>query len=209
MSHGTCRKPSRWLAVGGVVVFLACVALEHALTPSLNPASHEISEYVHTSTGAVMTAGFLAWAASLAATALYLGWQRQTRPLTVLFALASLGMVLTACFATQTSAGVLPAGATLTTTGRLHDLGSGLASLALLAGAIVSMIQIRVPRAFRRWSTGLILVAVLGSAVLLAIGPGVGGARQRLVIVAGCLWQLLLLETLPGWRSSRASRDPR
>lgn len=36
----------------------------------------------------------------------------------------------------------------------------------------------------------------MGSAVLLAVGPAVGGIRQRLVILVGCLWQLLLLDAL-------------
>lgn len=73
---------------------------------------------------------------------------------------------------------------------------SGPASLVLLVGAIVSASDARLSPAFRQRTVILILIAVMGSAVLLAVGPAVGGIRQRLVILAGCLWQLLLLDAL-------------
>lgn len=178
------------------MLFLVCLAAEHALAPSLDPARHEVSEYVHTDTGAVMVAGFLAWAASLGATALYIWHRCRARLLAALFLLASFGMVLTACFATQTSAGSLPAGTELTAPGRLHDLGSGLATLALLAAALLAAFQIQGPRSLRRGTLGLVALAVLSNGALLAVGPEVAGIRQRLVILIGCLWQFLLLREL-------------
>ena len=42
-----------------LIAFLVALASEHVLEPSLDPLRHEVSEYVHTSTGAVMTVGFL------------------------------------------------------------------------------------------------------------------------------------------------------
>jgi hypothetical protein len=184
------------VSVAGVLVFLAVVAVEHLLTPSLHPARHQISEYAHADTGALMVAGFLAWAISLAATAACVWHRRRTLPLTLLLAVAALGMMLTASFPTQTSAGALPPGTTLTLTGRIHDLGSGITSLALLVATVVSAAQIRTPRSFRTRVAILVLIAIAASAVLLAIGPDVGGIRQRLVVLAGCVWQMLLLSVL-------------
>lgn len=194
------------LAVAGVGVFLTCLLCEHFLAPSLDPTRHEISEYVHTRDGWIMTAGFIAWAISLAATSVY-AWQRQCSwMLPPLLAIAALGMVLTACFPTQTSAGNLPPGVTLTATGRLHDIGSGAVSLALLVGAVVSASDPRLPRAFRRWAVLLVALALLGSTALLIAGPVVGGIRQRLLIVIGCLWQLFLLNAL-GRAAERLARE--
>jgi hypothetical protein len=102
-------------------------------------------------------------------------------------------MLLTACFATQTSAGELPPGVKLGVSGRLHDLGSGLATLAL-AAAVVASIANRdgSPRYYRR--AGAILGFALASdAALLAVGPTVGGIRQRVLLASAALWQLLAL----------------
>lgn len=189
----------------GLVVFVGAAAAEHVLASSLDPASHMLSEYANHKTGPVMTAGFLAWAASLAATAIYAWIEERARALALLMGLAALGIVLVACFATQTSAGVLPPGTQWTTTGRLHDLGSGAASLALLAAAIVSTVAAWVPRSFRLRTTMLIALALTGSAALLTIGPEVGGLRQRLLVLVACGWQLLLLATLRSRRRSRRS----
>jgi hypothetical protein len=190
------------LGLSGLAGFVACVALEHMLEPALDPLEHQISEYVHTPSGPVMIAGFLLWAASLGASAVFAWSAWRSRSLAASLALGSLGLVLSACFATQTSAGALPPGETLSTEGELHNLGSGLASLALLFGATVSAATAKAPRWFQFAAGLLIAVALVGSVALLAIGPSVGGLRQRLVVAAGCLWQLLLLRTL------RASEDP-
>jgi MFS family permease len=184
------------LAIAGMSVFLTCLLCEHFLTPSLDPTRHEISEYVHTRDGWIMTAGFIAWAISLAATSIYARQRQCSWMLTPLLSIAALGMVMTACFSTQTSAGNLPPGVTLTTTGRLHDIGSGAVGLTLLVGAIVSASDPRLPQAFRRWALLLVALALLGSTTLLIVGPVVGGIRQRLLVVIGCLWQLFLLDAL-------------
>lgn len=196
----------RDLAIAGLALFLTCLVCEHFLVRSLDPARHEISEYVHTSDGWIMSVGFVAWAISLAATAVYAWHQQCSWMLAPLLGIASLGMVLTACFATQTSAGRLPPGVALTTTGRLHDVGSGMVSIALLAGAIASASDRRLPLAFRKRTAGLILIALLGSAGLLVVGATVGGIRQRLLVIVGCLWQLLLIELL-GRLPARSVRE--
>jgi MFS family permease len=179
----------------GVVTFLFCLALEHLLHLSIDPTEHEVSEYARASAGWVMTVGFLAWAISLTAT----GWsvrQRWQDPiLTACLFLAAAGLVLVASFATETSAGTLPPGRSLTTTGVLHDLGSGLTTLSLLSAAIVSAFD-HDRRTFRRRTLLLVGAVIVGSIVLLAVGPAVGGLRQRLGILGGCAWQLMLLGEL-------------
>ena len=112
-------------AVLGVLGFLAAVIAEHAIDPSLDPATHQISEYVHGPAGAMMTAGFAAWAISLAASGALASLRLRARWVAAALALAAIGMLITACFATQTIAGRLPPGVSLTWSGRLHDIGSG------------------------------------------------------------------------------------
>jgi hypothetical protein len=203
------RRPGaavRAAAFYGLGVFVAAVLIEHALTPSLSPARHTISEYANAGTGAIMTVGFAAWAVSLAATGAWAWLDRHGRLLALLLALAALGMALTACFPTQTVAGSLPPGMTRTATGRLHDLGSGLTSLTLLMGAIVSASQLWPPRRFRISSAIVVAAAVLIDATLLAVGPDVAGIRQRLLVVIGGGWQLLLLKALAAGDAQRRQR---
>jgi MFS family permease len=177
--------------------------VEHVLHPSLDPTTHEVSEYVHASAGWVITLGFLAWAVSLAATGWGVAVVWRSRLLSTCLWLAAAGLVLLSACPTETSAGKLPPGQSLTITGRIHDVGSGLTTLALLAAAPLSTAVDRdaSPR-FRRRALLLIAIAVIGSAALLAAGPAVGGLRQRLAILCGCIWQLLLLGAL-------ARSDPR
>lgn len=190
-------------ALGALLAFLAILAAEHFLVPSLDPLTHRVSEYANASSGALMVGGFGLWAFSLLATS-YLAWQRQRTAFpAVLLALGGLGMVLVAVFPTETSAGELPPGSSLTTVGKLHDLGSGLTSLALMAAAVGSGLDPRQKLSFRRRTALLIAVTVILSLVLLLIGPEVGGLRQRLLLLAGCCWQLLFLQAL---RSTRIAR---
>ena len=182
-------------AVLGVVGFIAAVVAEHAIDPSLDPTTHQVSEYVHGPAGALMTAGFVAWGISLGASAA-LAWLRlRTRWVTVALALAAIGMLITASFGTQTIAGRLPPGMSLTLNGRLHDIGSGATTLALFAAALLSLPAIR-ERQFRRRTSAVLIFAVCCEVALLAVGSQVGGVRERLLILAGCLWQLTLLSAL-------------
>jgi len=197
-------------AVLGVLGFLAAVMAEHAIDPSLDPATHQVSEFVHGSAGALMTAGFVAWAISLAASGALAALRLRARWVAGALALAAIGMLLTTGFATQTSAGRLPPGVSLTLSGRLHDIGSGATTVALFAAALVSLRAVR-ERQFRRRTSVLLIFAVCCDIALLAVGSEVGGVRERLLILAGCLWQLMFLsavrrqpntEDVPGARTS-------
>lgn len=183
-------------ALAGLSFFVAIVLAQHFLTPSLSPLRHQVSEYANSAAGPLMTIGFLLWALSLLATGLLVRLMRMQRLLPPLLILAATGMLLTAIFPTETTAGELQPGTSLTTTGRLHDLGSGLTGLTLLTAAIAVASNPGWRMSFRRWSTTLAVVATAISGTLLLVGPEVGGLRQRLVLLAGCCWQLLLLREL-------------
>jgi hypothetical protein len=187
----------------GVFLFLAIVIAQHRINPSLDPATHRISEYVNGDVGWLMTIGFAAWAVSLFASAavargLFRGWG-----VSVAVLVAAFGMALVACFATQTSAGELLPGDSLTLSGRLHDHGSGLTTIGLtIAGAL--SLRPEGPQRLRR-RTLLLLLAVLPVLIaLIAIGDEVAGIRQRLLVGSGCMWQLLLLMEGVGGGQARA-----
>jgi hypothetical protein len=156
------------------LAFVAIVLLEHLLVPELAPARHTISEYANARPGGLMVCAFLAWAASLAVTALLVWRDRRKRPRSVaravliaLLVIATLGLLVTACFRTQTSAGLLPPGTQRSVGGRLHDLGSGIAMLALF-GAVVASIDVIGKR-------GLLRLAEKGH---LRSSPGRGGGPR-------------------------------
>lgn len=201
------RRPDRaWLrraAWGGLGLFLVAVCAEHILDASLDPATHEISEYVHGKASGLMVFGFAAWAISLGATAILAdrsaGWWAATLPLWV----ATSGMVLTATFTTQTSAGRLPPGVTLTITGRLHDVGSGATSVGLFTAAATSVFCPRAARRYRRRTVLVLAAAITSDVVLLLVGSSVGGIRQRILIAIGCCWQAIFLCQRGGSRPAR------
>ncbi len=180
------------MAVAGVLLFLLIVVVEHLANVSLNPATHEISEYVHGRLGWLMTCGFAVWAGSLGITGMVTTGVPRGRPPSIALVVAALGMGITACFATQTSAGRLPHGVMLNSSGRLHDIGSGLATVALVAAVLLSL-RLRDTRHLRGVTIGLLAIAVPVDIVLLVVGSEVAGIRQRLLVVIACIWQLTLL----------------
>jgi len=185
--------------------FVAGVLLEHVLVSRLSPATHQISEYANDpDAGWVMTVGFVAWSVSLGCAGLRARSSRSKASSAVswLLLLASAAMLLTAAFHTQTVAGVVPVGHRLTTSGRLHDLGSGITTLALLGAAIVSAFALREHQAFRRFVQVSIVAAVGSDAGLLLIGQSVGGIRERILVAIGCAWQATYL-TLMGHTGKR------
>ena len=196
------RSPS-WryrLGVGGLLTFVGIVVLQHALQPNLTPLTHEISEYVNGDPGWLMVVGFLCWSTSLAASAALAAADRGPRQRAVfarsrvaLLGVAAAGILITACFATETSAGNLPPGVRLGLGGRLHDLASGVATLALIAAAVVSIANRDGSQAYRRRTATILFVAFASDLALLAVGPSVGGIRQRVLLACGALWQLLAL----------------
>ena len=102
-------------------------------------------------------------------------------------------MLVTAAFHTETVAGVIPVGRTLTTSGRLHDLGSGITTLALLAAAVLSARSLSHVRRFKLLVIALVLGAIGSNIGLLLIGRSVGGVRERILIAIGCGWQAAYL----------------
>jgi Protein of unknown function (DUF998) len=190
------------VAAGGLAAFVTVTLLQHALVPRLSPARHMISEYANAKAGALMVAGFLAWSASLLATAAIARRAAvpHRAPLALLLGLAALGLLLVACFATQTSAGALPPGVHRTLGGRLHDAGSAVATLALLASALVAGAAIRTRR-FRAASAALLLGGVGLAVALLLAGDPWPGIRQRALVATACAWQGLLL-----WALAHASQ---
>jgi len=178
-------------AATGVLAFVTIVVVEHLVESDLDPATHEISEYVHGSAGWLMTAGFIVWSLSLVALAIAVAPFPRGRPVVIASLVAAGGLLLAACFATETSAGQLPPGVSLMTTGRLHDVGSGIATIALLAGVILSL-RLPVSHALRQLILTVLAFAFIADGVLLLIGAGVAGARQRLLVALACGWQLLL-----------------
>lgn len=180
------------MALGGVLSFLVIVVIEHWVNSSLDPAIHRISEYVNGRWGWLMVVGFAAWASSLAATAVWAGERSHGKGPRPPLLVAAIGMLMTACFATQTSAGQLPPESSLTLSGRLHDLGSGISTVALAVAVLLSL-QPKEPQKLRRSTLWLLLVTFALWAILLALGDDAAGVRQRLLVVTACMWQLLLL----------------
>ncbi|MET0602627.1 MAG: DUF998 domain-containing protein [Baekduia sp.] len=178
------------VARGALVVFVTLLIAEHAINSELSPGRHQISEYVHGDAGWTMTAAFVAWAVSLGATAVDVG--RWSRVAGILISVAAAGMLVTAGWATQTSAGELPPGVSVTMAGRLHNLGSGAASAALLAATIVSA-AVGPTRWLRRAAIGLVSVAVASDLLLLVVGASVGGLRQRVLVLTAIAWQAVVL----------------
>lgn len=204
-ARGGLERTSPPVAVCGLTAFAVIVLAELAINPGLDPARHEISEYVHAQLGPLMTAGFVCWAISLGATSVAVSTKTGSRLISVLLAVACIGMAVAAAFATQTSAGQLPRGETLTTAGRLHDVGSGASTIALFVAAVLSLFHLGDDR-FRRAVAALLIVLVTADIALLAAGAGVAGVRQRLLIAGACVWQLLLLRTLPTSAHKRSKR---
>ncbi len=189
---GPKPRSVRAIAALGLALFVAIVVLEHFLQPALDPASHQISEYVHGSTGWLMTAGFLSWSLSLAATGVLVGRLDGGAPMRLTLIVAAIGMLVTACFATQTVAGRLPAGVSIHTSGRLHDIGSGATSIALVVAALLGL-RVRSLQRLGAFTIAVLLAGVSTDIVLLVIGSDVGGVRQRVLVAAGCLWQAAVI----------------
>jgi hypothetical protein len=172
----------RVIAYCGAAAFTLAVLAEHVLEPGLDPARNMVSEYANRPSGLVMTIGFGAWAASLAATALLVGGRT---PLVSLW-IAVGAVVLLAGFHTQTVAGRLPAGVRWHLDGRLHDIGSGVLTAALFAGAALTARR-------RPAIAALLVVALIVQVSLLVVGPSVGGVRQRCLLALALVWQIMIL----------------
>jgi hypothetical protein len=192
------------LAAMGLALFVLIVALQHVLVPSLDPARHQMSEYANGEYGWLMGVAFLSWAVACVSTAVLLrrpgierGWsRRRSNVIAVLLCGAGAGLVLTACFKTQTSAGTLPPGVERSTEGSIHDLASGAVLITLALAAVVSVPAPESAPGLRRRLIALLLGCAAAALVLLLIGDAVDGVRQRVLVAGGVAWQATLLRAL-------------
>ena len=176
----------------GLAAFVGLVALEHLLRQDLPPGEHFVSEYANGWTRPVQTVAFLAWAAATGACAVLAARvprREIARALTVLaLGAATVGLVMTALWPTETIAGELPAGVERTLGGRLHDLGT----LAILVGLLVAALaSLRLVPSTRYRLTvlalGVTLLAIVPVLIALRLdAPGIG---QRGFILVGLAWQ--------------------
>jgi drug/metabolite transporter (DMT)-like permease len=200
-----------WTSAAGLLIFVVIVATQGIGLAGFDPANQQVSEYVHTSAGALMTFGFLAWAVSLLALAgvtIALAKVEAVRwpPYLQAGALvcAGLGAALLGCFPTDRGAEIAGAITRDTAAGEVHDSASALTTAGIFLAAIASAVRFR--GSLRVFTLGLVVVALASTAVFLLIGDPLPGIRQRLLLGAGCLWQAVLL-----WASYRAltSTSPR
>ncbi len=202
-TRGRAATAAATASLAGIALFAAATIAEHVADSRLSPARHTISEYANGAAGAVMDVGFAGWAVALLACAALVSLApaaRTQRPLgifiAVLLAIAAAGVVTLDAFPTQTVAGALPPGQRWTTAGRLHDAGSGTATAALACAALASLWLSATGRRYRLSVVALLVACICGSIVGLAIGPAVGGLRQRLLVTAAVVWQVLFTEAL-------------
>ena len=154
----------------------------------LPPGEHFVSEYANGWTWPVQTVAFLAWAAATGACAVLpvrTPRRKIARALTVLaLGAATVGVVTTALWPTETVAWELPGAGQRTLGGRLHDLGT----LAILAGLpVAALASLRLVPSTRYRLTvlalGVTLLAIVPVLVALRLdAPGIG---QRGFILAG------------------------
>ncbi len=177
------------VALAGAGAFVALVALEHPLRPSLPATQHFISEYGNGSTRAVASAAFVAWGVGLGALALAAA--RERMPVVAAGAVVAVaGTLMDAIWRTQTVAGELPVGVVRTTEGRLHDLGTLLILAGLVVSAVASLWRLRSAR--WRWSVVGLLVGFLAvPGVLVAAGLDWPGIGQRGIILVGVAYGAL------------------
>jgi Protein of unknown function (DUF998) len=193
----------RTISLLGVGGFLAATVAEHVLDSQLDPARHMISEYVNGPYGAVMVAGFVMWAISLAATA-WLALRAGGIACGLALALACVSAVIVSGFATQTTEGRLRAGQHWHLGGRLHDIGSGTLTVALALAALGCAVEKRVWQGSPAWNLGVIITALIADAALLLVGSDVGGIRERVLVLLGCSWQLALIARMRAHRGAPA-----
>lgn len=200
-----------WTSAAGLSIFVAIVAMQGIGPAGFDPARQQVSEYVHTSAGAVMVLSFLAWAVSLLALAgvtvaldraKAVSWPAYLQAGALLC--AALGVILLGCFPTDRGAEIPGAITHATPAGEVHDLASALTTVSILLAAVVSAVRCR--GSLRALTLGLLVVAIFSTVVLLAIGDPLPGIRQRLLLGTACLWQGALLWA---WYRVLVSTSPR
>jgi len=185
----------RRAVAGGLLAFIGLVAAQHPLRSDLPAGGHFISEYATGSTATLQFVAFACWAialgagAALAARAPAPPGRRRARGAVALgLGLAAAGIVLSALFATQTVAGVLPPGVPRTTEGRLHDIGT-LAAFAGLVLAAAASLRLDMQRSYRVSLAALTVILMLTVPALVALGIDAPGIGQRAFILVACAFQ--------------------
>ena len=176
-----------------LAAFVGLVAVLHVLEPSLTPYRHVISEYVNSDSGPLMVVALLALSCALLLTARLVAHSQNSTLAAGLLMVAAVAILLAAVFPTQAVGGQIPDGEELRVPGRLHDLGSGLATVSLFAAVAVTAWAERARSVLGRLMVLLLVAAVAVQAGLLAVVPEVGGIRQRLLILIACVAQAVLL----------------
>jgi hypothetical protein len=139
-----------------------------------------------------MEVGFIAWLLSWCALSALL--TMRGRPMAAAaVAVAAVGLAAIAAFHTQAVAGELPNGVHRTLGGRLHDVGGELLFGGLVAAAGALAVSRQSTTAVRWAGSGLVVLALLSSAVLLGAGDPVPGVRQRVALFAAVAWQALVI----------------
>jgi Protein of unknown function (DUF998) len=188
-----------WVSATGLLIFVAIVATQGIVVAGFDPSRQEISEYVHSSAGAEMVVGFLAWSLSLLAlaglTAVIARDRGEGNRLTYLqigaLLSAAAGVVVLACFPTDRGAEVPGVVTHITASGQVHNAASALATISIFVAALTG--AVRRGGSIRVLTLGLLATGILSSVVLLAVGDPLPGIRQRALVAVGCLWQAVWL----------------
>jgi hypothetical protein len=177
--------------------FIALAVVAQLVVTRLDPVHNVFSEYAASggTGGAIGTAALALWSASLlclAALATRIGWGDGRTPrrqaIVGCLGIACVGIAIAAMFKTQVVDGRIRPGTDVTTAGRLHEKGAGIAQFALLAAALLSLQDL--PRRVRGLAAGAIATAVIAAAVTALADADDRGLRQRALLVPLWVWQV-------------------
>jgi Protein of unknown function (DUF998) len=213
--HYPTKMPIRaWtqISAAGLLIFVAIAATQGIVAPGFDPVRQAISEYAHSSAGAAIVVGFLAWSVSLLALAALTFTITQSRGeadrLTHLqtgaLLSAAVGIALLAPFPTDRGAEVPAVVTHVTVAGQVHDTASAMATIGLFVAALTG--AVRNGGSIRVLTLTLVAIGVASSVAQLAVGDPLPGIRQRVLVAAGCLWQAAWLLEL---RAKAANTSPR
>jgi hypothetical protein len=188
----------RVVGVAGLGAFLLIVVALHALEPSLSPDTHVLSEFANTRVGWLFRVALSCWVIALVATAAWFARERTNlgaarNVVAALLIVAAGGLVAAAVFRTQAVSGLVRPGIGRTFAGRAHDAGAGISIIALFAAAATVGFAAGRGSVLGRLSLTVVGFALVVQVTLLAVGHEVGGIRQRLLVLAACVWQAAAL----------------
>lgn len=188
------RRTLGSIVIGGVVWFVAAIAILHLLRPDVDALARVTSEYAVGPYGALMMSAYIVFAISLASLGVGLAGTFPRRGA----AGAGIGLLLLAAVGVGTAAFFpvdVGASTPVTATGWVHRFAAIVAFASMATAALV------LARPFRRhpdWHAvarlGVVtgVVGLLGFAAiqLFLLERGLGGAAQRLVLVLVVAWMV-------------------